>query len=455
MSTAQTSPFVTKLARFVHDCRFDKLDQKVVAQALLIVRDTLGTMLAASTLPEVRGLADLAAVLGTSGQASLIGHSNTTGAHFAALVNGTGAVSLELDEGNQYAINHPSVHIFPAVFALAEDRQMSGADMIAAFIAGYEVAVRVGRATRLREAVHPFGTHAIVGTAAAAAQLLGLDVDQIAQTLELAAGITIASSQTAANRGASVRNLVTGLTDHNGLLAPFLQQAGVRGEPDAFSAVFGRVLGDAYDEDGIGDDLGHEYYITRNYFKLYACSRWNHAPIDATARLLAQSPFQAEDVEQIIVWTYDPATRLSGNEPRNGYAAKHSIAYNVAVRVVHGSNALNMYTDEAVQDEQVRALAKKVVVREDTALTAMLPDVRPARVEVSLRTGTTLIDTVERPRGGFDNPFSEVELLDKFQRLAGMVLPTQSVTELTSLIGTLPDLPDLSALSLLLRTADA
>jgi 2-methylcitrate dehydratase PrpD len=458
---------VIKLAKFVHDLRFSNLDRPVVDQTLRVIRDTLGTMLAGATLPEVKGLVDLASTLGGPGQATLMGQSQTTSPHVAAMVNGTGAVSLELDEGNQYAINHPAVHILPATLALAEERQASGRALLTAFVAGYEVAVRVGRATRLREPVHPFGTHAIVGTAAAAAYLLKLNLAEIAQTLELAAGITIASSQTAANSGASVRNLVTGLTNHNGLLAPLLAQAGLSGEPQAFQAVFGRVLGDAFKDDDLGHDLGHDYYITRNYFKRHACSRWNHAPIEAVAALLARHPFRAEDVAEIIVRTYDPATRLSWSEPVNGYAAKHSIPYNVAARVVLGSNgleayteetvqdprlrALEAYTEETVQDPRLRALAKRITIREDPALTAKLPEVRPAQVEVKLRSGMMLSETIERPRGGFDNPLTEAELVDKFQRLAGLLLSEKSVVALETLLPSLPELSDLSALSHLLR----
>lgn len=446
-----TSDVVKKLATFVHELHFRDLSRQVIDQALRVIRDTLGTMLAGATLPEVRGMVEMAKTVGGPGRSTLMGCQQTASPHFAALVNGTGAVSLELDEGNQYAINHPAVHIFPAALALAEDEKQSGAELLTAFIAGYEVGVRVGRATNLREAVHPFGTHAIVGTAAAASRLLGLDVEQVVQALQLAPGMCIASSQTAANTGASVRNLITGLTNHNGLLAPKLVRAGFTGEPGSLNVVFGRILGDSFKDDDLAGNLGREFYITRNYFKLHACSRWNHAPIEAMAALLARSPFDAENVEEITVWTYDPATRLSWTDPLNGYAAKHSIPYNVAVRLVRGTNDLEAYLEDAVSDPRVRAIARRVMVREDPKLTAMLPDVRPARVEVKLRTGSTLTETVERPRGGFDNPFTEDELRRKFQRLACMTLPRRSVAALEKMLARLPELEDVMLLSPLLR----
>jgi len=442
---------LTKLAVFTHDLSFSDLSQQVIGHTLHVIRDTLGTMLAGATLPEVRGLAEMVNRLGGLGRATLMGRQQTASPNFAALVNGTGAVSLELDEGNQYAINHPAVHIFPAALALAEELKRSGAELLTAFVAGYEVAVRVGRATHLREAVHPFGTHAIIGTAAAASRLLRLDIEEIVQALNLAAGICIASSQTAANAGASVRNLATGLTNHNGLLAPILVRAGFTGEPGSFNVVFGQILGDSFKEKGLGDDLGQEFYITRNYFKLRACSRWNHAPIEAMARLLSRKPFKPEDVERITVWTYDPATRLSWSNPVNGYAGKHSIPYNVAVRLVLGHNDLEAYSEAAVSNPQVQEISRRVTVREDPKLTAMLPDVRPARVQVKLKNGSKLTETVERPPGGFDNPYTEEDLLKKFRRLAGMTLTERAVPDLEKTIERLPDLDDVTRLSSLLQ----
>ena len=450
-SVVESSNDIQALAEFAHDLDFQSLDPRIKQQIDLVFRDTLGTMLAGASLPEIDSLAGQASWLGGSGEATVLGRDAASAPHFAALVNGTGGVSLELDEGNQYAVNHPAIHILPAVFALAEDTGSSGEELLSALVVGYEIAVRVGRATKLRDAVHPFGTHAIVGAAAACARLLQMEAAEIAETMALAAGLTIASSQTAANSGASVRNLFTGFTNHNAILAAKMVQAGFTSEPEALAAVFGAVLGSEYSAGEVGD-LGEIFYIERNYFKLYACSRWNHAPIEAVVELQARSPFETADVEAIAVWTYDPATRLSWQEPVNGYAAKHSIPYSVAVRIVRSSNDLDAYSNETVSDPEVREMAKRVIVREDPAFTAMLPDVRPARVEIDLSDGSSLSAIVERPRGGFDRPFSDHDLEQKFRRLAAMMLPSDSVVQLEQLLQELHLRADLDGLSKLLRS---
>ncbi|MBX3539466.1 MAG: MmgE/PrpD family protein [Chelatococcus sp.] len=434
----QLQPVVTEpsetaraLAALAASLKLADVPAGVLHHAKLILRDTLGVMLGGSQLPEIRNLARLAPML-APGKASLFGTDLTAASHVAALVNGAGGVSLELDEGNQFAVNHPGVHIIPGLWALAEEEGASGAVFLEAVIIGYEIAVRVGRATKLRGPVHPFGTHAIVGTAVGAAHLMGFDEAMTARTIELAAGLPIASSQMAANTGASVRNLFTGFTNHNGLLAPRFVRAGFCGEPGALSSVFGAILGERFALDV--EPRFTEFFLTRNYFKIYACSRWNHAPIEAARDIRVTHDVKPSDIASVTVHTYDPATRLGGNTVANAYAAKHSIAFNVAVQLMHGSNDADVYTDAIVHDPAMVALIGKVAVTEDPALTALLPGVRAARVEIALTSGKTYSARSDVPIGGFDNPLPEGELRAKFRRLAALALPDEAIDNLERVV---------------------
>lgn len=250
-----------------------------------------------------------------------------------------------------------------------------------------------------------------------------------------AAGLSIASSQSAATKGASVRNLYTGFTNHNGLLAPRLALAGFSGEPGALEAVFGSILGEDFAL--TPEDRIESFYLTRNYFKVYACSRWNHAPIEAAAAIQSEHRVDPDAIEKIEVHTYDLATRLGGTAVANAYAAKHSIAFNVAARLLHGSNDMDVYTDEIVHDPRMVRLIGKVSVLNDPELTALLPDIRAARVEIRLADGNTYSARSTVPIGGFDNPLSEAQLLDKFSRLSGQALQPETVRQLADLIGRL------------------
>ena len=200
------------------------------------------------------------------------------------------------------------------------------------------------------------------------------------------------------------------------MTAALLARAGVTGEAAALEVVFGQILGESFTPEGVCAGLADDApFIMRNYFKVYACSRWNHAPIEAAAAACDGKTYTAQDIAEVTVWTYSPATRLNWQEPVNGYAAKHSIPYNVAVQIVRRCNDLSAYTQAPVDDAEVRALARKTFIKEDTAFTAMVPELRPARVDIALANGKVLSGTVHRARGGFDNPFPEGVLLEKIE----------------------------------------
>lgn len=405
----------------------DVLLEEDVAHAVTVVTDTVAAIVGASVEAEVAGLAHVAPPLGGPGRSTVLATGRRTRAMAAALANGQAAVRLELDEGNQFAANHPSAHTFPALLAVAEDLDADGQAFLAACAAAYEVAVRVGSAVRLRRAVHPFPTAMVCGAAVGVARLRGLDRPTTLQAVLIAAALTPASTQRAANTGATVRNALSGVGASSAVLAVELALTGTTGDPEALHTVFGQVLGETFDETALDRDLGTRRFLTRNYFKLHACSRWNHAPIEATATLIAQHGVRHQDVAAIEVATYDPATRLDGRDAATGFAGKHSIPYSVAARLIHGDNGVDAYSDEAADDRTLRDLMSRVAVVEDPALTRLAPQVRAARVTLQMRDGTTLSAGEDRPPGGFDRPYGRETLRVKHRSLLGRALTRDGV----------------------------
>lgn len=444
---------VEALADWVSRLRFDDLASEVVDHAVRIVTDTVGVALGGTAEPEVRGTARTALALGGTGRATVFATGVGTTAYTAALLNGQASITLELDEGSQWATNHPSAHVLPAALATAQEIGASGADLLVAFVAGYEAAARAGSAMTVRQGVHPFGTAMVVGAAASVARLHELSPAATAEVLRVAAAMTPASTQRAANQGATVRNVLTGMCSATGVLAASVVGGGVSGEQKALETVYGVVLGERFDPTVLADGLGDDWLLQRNYFKLHACSRWNHAPIEAMTTLLKTDPLRPDDIETITVHTYAPATRLDEVSPRNSFAAKHSIPYNVAVRVVSGSNGVEAYTSDRVQDPIVRGLAARVRIVEDESYTAAQPAIRAARVEVRTTDGRVLTSVEERAPGGFDNPYPAEALDRKFEQLVTRGRSAADVGPLRTWLGALPHHPDLSGLPALLEPA--
>ncbi len=425
----------------------DVLDDGDVPHAVTLVTDTVAAIVAAGVEAEVRDLAAAAPSFGGSGAATVLATGVGTSPWAAALVNGTAAVRLELDEGNPFCGNHPSAHTLPAVLAAAQDVGADGPTFLAAFAAAYEVAVRVGRGVRLRSAVHPFGTAMVCGAALGVARLRGLDVQQTTRAVRLAAALVPASTQRAANQGATVRNAVTGSTAAAGVLAVTLAETGTSGDALALPTVFGEVLGEGYDDTWLDVGLGSERYLRTGYLKMHACSRWNHAPIEATETLLVQHGFGPDDVVHVEVATYDPATRLDGRAPHTGFAGKHSIPYNVASRILFRDNGIDAYTDDRVRDPAVRSLMQRVRVVEDPAMTAAAPTVRAARVTIRLADGRAVAATEEHPPGGADRPYPPEVVRAKHEALLCRALPDADAEALLHWCDDLPQQSGLAGLS--------
>lgn len=424
----------------------DVLPDDDVAHAVLLVTDTLAAAVGAAVEPEVAAAAAAAHRLGGPGPSTVWAGAAMTTAPTAALLNGAAAVRLELDEGNQLAANHPCAHTLPALLAVAEEVGSSGRELLEALAAAYEVAARVGRGVRLHDAVHPFGTAMVCGAAAGVARLRGLDVAATERAVLLSAALVPASTQRAATTGATVRNAVTGLTAQAGVLAVELARTGTTPDPLALETVFGSVLGSDFDPSHLDADLEVTRYLRSGYLKLHACSRWNHAPIEATEALLVAPGFSVDDVEAVEVATYDPATRLRSTEVPNGFAGKHSIPYNVAARILLRDNGIDVYSDEMAADPRLQALTRRVRVVEEPAMTAASPAVRAARVTVTLVDGRVLTATEEHAPGGPDAPYPAAVLRAKHEALLGRALPVRAVAPLLAWCEALPSAPGVAGL---------
>ncbi len=414
-------PVLAALGRFVAEAVDDAIPPPVRDRAALILADTVGAILGGSGEPEMRRLragADRA-----PGPATLLAEGLARVEPWWAIVsNGLAGTMLELDEGNRFARGHPGIHVLPAALAEAERLGRPGAALLTAVVVGYDVAARLGGAGPVRPAMHMHGVHGAVGAAAAVARLRELDRDVTGRALGVAAGLTLGTSWRTALGGATVRNAYAGVAGANGWLAVDLAAAGVTPLPDMLTETFGRISGTGLDADLALDGLGERYEVTRNYFKRYACCRYNHPAVEAVEALLAEAPIAADRIVSIRVATTALAATMADRTPVSALGAKFSIPYSIAARLVLGECGAEAFREPALSDSRVRALAGRVEVVEDPALTALMPGKRPARVEVRLAGGRALARQVDVPSGEFDRPYPEAALREKFVGLAAPAL---------------------------------
>jgi 2-methylcitrate dehydratase PrpD len=444
------SDYLDSLAEFATSLEFRTLPVSVQRHAHYVVVDTAAAIAAGSVEPEVRALAGRYGA--EQGVASIIGTGRSTSAPRAALLNGTAGTFLEMDEGNRFSRGHPSIHVVPAALAYAEENGTSGAELMSSIVVGYEVAARIGAAANLRGTMHPHGTWGTVGAAAAIGRLARLDATKMRECLNVASSLTTATSKRTMLEGGMVRNVYAGISNQMGLLALTLIESGINGERDGVASVFGTVVSDRFDKERVVAGLGDLWEISRNYFKLHACCRYNHGALDALDRLEAQGGLPApERIRSVHVTSYLYAAELSERAPANTLAAKFSVPFAVATRLVNRSSRLPSFTWDAVRDPRVRELARRVAVLEDPAMTARLPDERPARVEIALDDGSRLTAEVGANRGDDTDPYERRELEAKWTELLERAWPPANAKRIEALLLHLADAQSLSELSTAFR----
>lgn len=435
--------YLDTLCGFAAGLRYEDLAAPTVEQAKVVIADTLAAIAAGAQEPEVIALARRVHTQGTS---TVIGLGMCSSTATAAFLNGVSGTWLEMDEGNRFSRGHPSVHVLPAALAFAEARHLPGRDLLLAVVLGYEVGARIGISANLRPAMHPHGTWGTVGAALALAKLAGADAAKMREIVNVVSSLTLATSKNTMLQGGTVRNAYAGVSNQMGLLALDLVECGFSGERDGLSSVFGAVVSETFDSTKMVEGLGASWQIDMNYFKRHSCCRYNHGTLDALDRLLARTPVRADEVERVDVVSYRHAAELDDPAPRNVLAAKFSVPFAVATRIVTGSSGVASFTWDCVRNATILALAKRVFIREDPALTAMLPNLRPARVKILLRDGRVLEGEADANRGDDQDPYSRDELNAKFFELSGRAWPLTAARRLHDRLHVLDELADVSLL---------
>jgi 2-methylcitrate dehydratase PrpD len=442
--------YLDMLAGFAADVAYARLAPGAAAAARLVLLDTLGAMLAGSVESENARLAGAMAERATRPAASLVGHAARTDPLLATFVNATAGVALEVDEGNRWGGGHPAIHVVPGALAVAEERGADGARLLEAVVAGYEVSSRIGGATVPRGNVHSHGTWGTIGTAVAVARLAGYDARAMREVINLAASMSPANTWTPALEGATVRNAYPGRSGMEGLLAVELHRAGFTGLPDAPSDVYGTILADRFDPARALDDWGGPLRLEQNYFKFYACCRYNHPALDALAAIRAREPVRAEDVIAAEVVVFPFGLRMSASAPPSQLAAKFSIRWAVAVGLVLGHGDLAAFGDAARGDARIREMAGRVTVTADPAMTPRRSDYPTSRLRLRLRDGRTLEGATGVVWGDAENPAAEGDIIAKFQTLAEPVLGERRTQQLAAAVLAADELKNVAHLGPLL-----
>lgn len=369
----------------------------------------------------------------------------------AALINGTAAHTVEVDDIYREAIYHPGAPTIAAALAAAQDAGADGRRFLTAVVAGYETSTRIGAAMGRAHYRfwHNTGTVGTFGAAAAAASVYGLDGARHAHALATCATFA-AGLQQAFRMDSMSKPLHAGRAAEGGLLAAQTAAQGVTGSLDVLDgdAGFGRAMGDAPDWAEAVRTLGTDFHVTRMTFKNHACCGHTFAPIDGALELQRRMQVDAGDIAAIRIATYRPALDVAGNpRPTTAAEARFSIPFVVATALLHGKVRLAAFQPERLTDPRIRSLMERIELSVDPQLDAGFPGRRTARITIETRDGRTEEFVQPTRRGDPEQPLTDDELNDKFLELSSPVIgetPARALLERLWTVETLATVHELN-----------
>jgi 2-methylcitrate dehydratase PrpD len=423
---------VEELAAFVATTQWEDVPASVQHHTKLVLLDTLGVILAGAERPEVRQLRER---LGGGTGATVYARGwPSRDPRTAALLNGIAGRSIELCEGLRLVSGQAAMQVLPGVLAVGEQMRSSGRDMLTALLLGYDVAARLAAGFTPRPLAHQNGQVSLLAGAAAGARLRGLDAAGISRAMRIATTLLLTPSYTNAVAGATALNVAGGMSGFAAALAPELALAGFEAQDDAIEQALGQLVGGGFTPDGMLDELGTTWHITRNYFRLYACCNPIHPALDCLQQALAELHPRPDEIAHIDIATYGFAAVMRNPDPPNFFASKYSLPHAAATMVVRGHAGHGALDDAALHDPVIASLRHRVSVAEDPAMTALAPRLRPARVTVVLSDGRSATCACDSHRGDFNLPFAEAELRAKFRELAGVALTPEGATSVEAAV---------------------
>ena len=397
------------LARYAAGLRYEDLPANVIACAKDAIADTVAACICGSDKPWSRIVIDYAERTGPGGSSRILGRGTAVQAPAAALANGALAHAFELDSLTRPGAGaHPGATVLPPGLAVAQQVGASGKALIAAFVAGNEVMIRIGRATghtNEGRGFHAPGTTGPFGAAVACAHLYGLDAEAMTRTLGIAGSLCGGLLEFASGDGGTVKRLHLGRASEAGVLAASLAQAGFGGPRTVLEGKFGflRVFCTEFDESLLTKGLGDDYVVLSTVLKRYPLHATAHAPVKAVRELQAAHGFRGGEVEAVTVTgTARMVERHAIAEPADLMLAQYSIPFCVALALHREARDPESFDDGALADPAIRELCRRVSVVPETG--------RPT-VTIVLRDGRRFESPAE---GGMLEPG---ELDDKFVRL--------------------------------------
>jgi 2-methylcitrate dehydratase PrpD len=443
------APLTKSLGEFVAGMASRNIPPEAAAIVSMGFTDSIATMIAGREDPVVGATENGLESLKSEGPSRLYFTDKTMASPVAAWVNGAAAHAMDYDDVSM--LGHPSAVLMPAILAESEELGSTGKEMVAAYIAGFEVwgeLVFREKGSHRTRGWHPTGVFGALAAAAACCVLRRLNAEQCSNAIGTAASQACGLTS---NFGSMVKPFHAGHAAFAGIMASRYAAAGMVASEDAIEHTSGFLSAISekgnYDADTPADHLGTDWHILKRKLsiKRYPVCYGTHRVIDATLDLVEKEPLDANDIERItahIGKVQDDMVRH--RRPTSGLQGKFSFEFTVASSIIAKRVGLRELTDEFVNRDDVQNIisrVERVVTDEYDPKMENYP--RYDFIEVTLKNGRTLeSEHVARAKGHAENPIGTEELWDKFDDCLSDAFPAEKRRALFDKLQNIENLPN-------------
>ena len=436
---------------------------RAIERAKEAMVDGLAVMLAGSRTAGAALLRGFYQDMSAHGKSTLVGSGGALPASMAAAVNGLSGHADDYDDTQISSqpdrvyglLTHPTTPVLAAALAVAEERGATGVQLLEAFIIGVEVECKMAEAINPRHytgGFHSTGTFGVFGAAAAAARLLRLSAGECRHAIGIAAS---KSAGIRAAFGTMTKPYHAGAAAESGVVAAQLASRGFRTDPDALDGPWGffQVAGGGCAPELLRGRLGNPFSLIDPgvSIKPYPCGSLAHPSMDALAELVREHDITPEQVEEVRLGTSSNVLNaLRYPAPADHLEAKFSIPFCLAAIVLKRRAGIQEFTDQFVQNPQVRRMMERVSPYLHPDIEAQGFQRIRSMVEIKLKDGRTVSREASVSRGTPERPMTRPEIGEKLAQCAHGLIPEEKVSAIPRLLYEIEGLDRIEKLTALL-----
>jgi len=440
------------------------LSRKAIEATKRLVLDSLACGMAGSSMVEMKALNELVTEWGGKKESTIVAFGNCVPSPSAALVNGSMGRALDFDDCHDVAVIHAAVPVVSAEFAVAERcAAISGKEFITAVTLGIDLSCRMSAATPLDMLAGYGWDYSVIygyfGATAASAKILSLSENKLLNALG------IAYHQTSGIRsefalGRTTKAMGSGFAARGGVLSALMAERGLTGANECMAGkwgIYNLFHRGEYIAERLTGGLGKTFMVEDDSLKPYPCCRCAHSFIDAALSLVNENNIRPEDVEEVTAYAGEKTyvaecepLELKQNPP-NPVAAQFSIPWVLATAITYRKVEIKDFTEEALRNEDIHQLARKVITLKDPELTQS--GIEPAVVQINMKDGRVYSERVAYALGSPENPLTMKDVASKFRNCASYSarpIPKEKLDQAVQMVEGLDDVSDVGQIIRLL-----